>query len=564
MNDILIFFLAFFLCLISVISYGKIFEKLFLNNISFDNDRSVYTGFYGLMVLTIISLFTSYFVPHNFYHNIAIHGFGFLYFLINIFKKDKKYLKYIIIISLFSISALLISKTHDDFSYYHLPFTKYLTEYKVIFGMGHLSHGYNLLSSIFYLNSIFYLPFIKLYSFHFSLLFFLIFFNYFLLKEIFLGVNNQIIKYLYFFTFTYFNLSFTRLAEYGTDKAGQLLIVILIIKLFDLVCFDTKSKKLENIILLIPLLGFCFTLKTYFLPYCLLAVTIFMINNNFLKNFKFIFFSKAFLSLLTIMILMFLHHFISTGCLISPLPFTCFGENAIWGKNIETMKGLAVWLEQWAKAGAGPNFRAENLLLYVQNFNWLSNWFNMYFLAKFLDQLGILFTSFLVITLLFKKLSINKNNKLKNINKIFIFYLILLIIFMIWFMNHPTLRYGGYSIYFLILSIPASLLMNRLENKEFFDKRFKFFIIFIIIAFNLKNFDRIKNEFERNDVYKFSNFPYYSIKAMNFKETKFKEGLSIFSAEGHCWSTPSPCGGIPEHGYKIHKKKGYYFIQDEK
>ena len=172
MNDILVFFLAFFFCLISVISYGKIFEKLFLNNISFDSDRSVYTGFYGLMVLTIISLFTSYFVPHNFYHNIAIHGFGFLYFLINIFKKDKKYLKYIIIISLFSISALLISKTHDDFSYYHLPFTKYLTEHKVIFGMGHLNHGYNLLSSIFYLNSIFYLPFIKLYSFHFSLLFF--------------------------------------------------------------------------------------------------------------------------------------------------------------------------------------------------------------------------------------------------------------------------------------------------------------------------------------------------------------------------------------------------------
>ena len=83
-----------------------------------------------------------------------------------------------------------------------------------------------------------------------------------LIKEIFLGANNLIIKYLYFFTFTYFNLSFTRLAEYGTDKTGQLLIVILIIKLFDLICFNTKSKKLENIILLVPLLGFCITLKT--------------------------------------------------------------------------------------------------------------------------------------------------------------------------------------------------------------------------------------------------------------------------------------------------------------
>ena len=305
MNDILIFFIAFFFCLISVVSYGKIFERLFLNNNSLQSDKLVYTGFYGLMFLTIISLFTSYFFSHNFFHNIIIHGIGLCYFFINIFKKDQKYLKYIIIIALFTISALLISKTHDDFSYYHLPFTKYLTEYKVIFGMGHLNYGYNFLSSIFYLNSIFYLPFIELYSFHFSILFFLIFFNYFLIKEIFLGANNLIIKYLYFFTFTYFNLSFTRLAEYGTDKTGQLLIVILIIKLFDLICFNTKSKKLENIILLVPLLGFCITLKTYFLPYCLLGVTILMINNNFFKNFKFIIFSKAFLSLLIMVKMLF-------------------------------------------------------------------------------------------------------------------------------------------------------------------------------------------------------------------------------------------------------------------
>ena len=172
MSDFLIFFVAFFLCLISVISYGKIFERLFLRNIFFNDNISVYTGFYGLTFLTLISLFTSYFVPHNFYHNLAIHSIGFFYFFINVFKKDKKFLKYIFIISLFTISALIISKTNDDLSYYHLPFTKYITEHKIIFGMGHLNHGYNLLSSIFYLNSIFYLPFIKLYSFHFSLLFF--------------------------------------------------------------------------------------------------------------------------------------------------------------------------------------------------------------------------------------------------------------------------------------------------------------------------------------------------------------------------------------------------------
>ena len=80
MNDFLIFFVAFFFCLISVISYGKIFERLFLRNVFLDDNISVYTGFYGLTFLTLISLFTSYFVPHNFYHNIAIHSIGFFLF----------------------------------------------------------------------------------------------------------------------------------------------------------------------------------------------------------------------------------------------------------------------------------------------------------------------------------------------------------------------------------------------------------------------------------------------------------------------------------------------------
>ena len=113
-----------------------------------------------------------------------------------------------------------------------MPFTKYLTEQKVIFGMSILGHGYKLLSSLFFLNSSFYLPYIEYFSFHFSVLFFLIFFNFFLLKEIFNKGTHLVIKYLYLFSFIFFNLSFNRLSEFGTDKAGQLLIVILTIKIF--------------------------------------------------------------------------------------------------------------------------------------------------------------------------------------------------------------------------------------------------------------------------------------------------------------------------------------------
>ena len=269
---------------------------------------------------------------------------------------------------------MLISKTHDDFSYYHFTFTKYLTEQKVIFGMGIIGHGYKLLSSLFFLNSTFYLPFIEYFSFHFTLLFFLIFFNFFLyLKKLFLRVLMRLVKFLYIFAFTFFNLSFTRLAEFGTDKAGQLLIVILIIKIFQYTCFDNNKSKIDNILFLIPLLGFCISLKTYFLPYILLGLIILLLDEKFFKSLKIIFYSKSFFILFISLSIYFFHHFISTGCLISPLSLTCFGDNLYWAMIVKhIMKIYLSWLEQWAKAGAGPNFRVEDPLEYIQNFNWVS------------------------------------------------------------------------------------------------------------------------------------------------------------------------------------------------
>ena len=454
------------------------------------------------------------------------------------------------------LSALLISKTHDDFSYYHLPFTKYLTEQKIIFGMGHLNHGYNLLSSLFFLNSSFYLPYIEYYSFHFSLLFFLIFFNYFIYKEILISKNKNIIRFLYLFAFVFFNLSFNRIAEYGTDKAGQILIVLLIIKLLDHVCFD-KEKKINKLLFLIPLLGLCISLKTYFLPYLFLGFLLIFINIKNSQILKNIFFSKSFLFFSILLILNFSHHFISTGCIVSPLPYTCFGNAVIWGKDINVIYDLSIWLEQWAKAGAGPNFRVQNVSEYISNVQWVPNWIEKYFFTKFLDQLAFLIFTFLLVLVFFKKIKFY--NKISSIDKkIYYFFLILVIIFLIWFFKHPTLRYGGYSIVFLILSIPISFIFEKFENRKFFNKKFNFLIILVVVLFNTKNILRINNEIMREDLYKFSNFPYFAIDKKKFSKKKFDSGLIVFSAH-HCWSTPSPCGNISEN-LDVVKKRGYYFI----
>ena len=557
MQNFLVFFLSFYFLLISIIGYGKIFENLCFRKYKKKDDNLIYTGFYGLMFVTLISLITSYFIPHNFYHNLILHSSGFFYLFFNFNRKDRNYLKYIFYISLFTVSALMISKTNDDFSYYHFPFTKYLTEHKIIFGMGNLNHGFNLLSSLFFLNSTFYLPFINFFSFHFSLLYFLIFFNYFVLKEIFTKTNDKVIKYLYLFSFIFFNLSFNRLAEYGTDKAGQLLIVILTIKLFKLVCFDKRKNSLENILYLLPLFGFCITLKTYFLPYILLSLILLFINNQIRQNFTFVLFSKSFLSLLFLLSLIFSHHFISTGCLISPVAVTCFGDYTTWGREVNDIENLSKWLEQWAKAGAGPDFRVNDPLVYIQKLNWLGNWIDRYFIGKFTDQIGILFSSYAIVSFIFIKLKFDKSDY-RNMNKIFLFYSLLLIVFTIWFLKHPTLRYGGYSIFFLTMSLPMAFILSFFVERNNSNKNMTFLIILVVIIFNIKNFNRISNEFKRNDIFKFSNFPFFAIKNAEFTKTKFDSGLTVYTqSNGHCWGTPSPCG----QAKNVDKKRGYYFIQ---
>tara|TARA_B100001057_G_scaffold500213_1_gene614093 strand:+ start:720 stop:2420 length:1701 start_codon:yes stop_codon:yes gene_type:complete len=565
MIDIFIFLFFFYFCFFSVLGYGLFFQKVIYSNFNkkLKKVELSFNGFYGLTLLTFISFITSFFFPHNFTHNIVLHIFGFLYFFSLSGFKNFRYVKYLLLISLLVLSSLFISKTHDDFSYYHFPFTKYLTEHHIIFGMGHLNLGYNLISSTFFLNSTFYLPIINYFSFHFTAIYFLIFFNFFLIENLFKKKNQKIIRYFCLVTFIFFNLSFNRISEYGTDKTGQLLIVILVIYLLNIILYDFKKDRIQKILLLLPLLGFCITLKTYFIPYIILSLSILLICKSIKKDFKLILNSKAFLFLIIILILNFSHHFVSNGCLISPLAASCFGERFVWAIKIDEIRELALWTEQWAKAGAGPNFRVDNPLVYIDGFNWIDNWFKKYFLIKFLDQILILVFSFTMFFLITKKFKIDNTSSLKFEikKKFFIFYTLISLIFLVWLTNHPTLRYGGYSAFFLLLSIPLLILSNFFEDKKLSNKKMFYSLLIIFFLFNLKNFHRISQEFKRDDLYKFSNFPYFAIKDKEFKILEYND-INLYSAH-HCWATPSPCGNI-NNEINVLKKGDYFFLFRDK
>ena len=94
----------------------------------------------------------SFFFSHNFFHNGIILALGLILFFSKYKKKYnslKSYLNFILIIFGILILGLLISKSHDDFSYYHFPYTYYLTQESLIIGVGNLNHGFRTPSSIF-------------------------------------------------------------------------------------------------------------------------------------------------------------------------------------------------------------------------------------------------------------------------------------------------------------------------------------------------------------------------------------------------------------------------------
>ena len=88
MINTIIFILSFYILLFSTIGYGFAFYYLcFEKKENLIEIELIYIGFYGLFLITLISLLSSLIVAHNFAHNIFIHCLGIIFLFFN---KNKK------------------------------------------------------------------------------------------------------------------------------------------------------------------------------------------------------------------------------------------------------------------------------------------------------------------------------------------------------------------------------------------------------------------------------------------------------------------------------------------
>ncbi len=512
--NIFTFFIFYFLIIFSVLGFGLFFLRVLFKN-KFSKNLG-FAGLLGLFFLLIYSYYSHIFISHNNIHNVIILVIGLYFFVYYLRKIDFLSFRVLLINFSFLFLILLLFKTHDDFHYYHFPYSYYLTQNPLLIGVGQFNHGFRTQSSIFYLNSLFFLPFVKYYLFYVPTLLIMGFSNQILILKILEYLKTKKIDFIFFLSVSFFifiNIFFYRLQEHGTDRSAQILILILFLQLLIFLNFRKNAENELNQMIII--LGLIISLKAFYILYLSVPILILWILHREKKLFFFkdLFKNKIIYMFFVLIFAVLMTNFFNTGCLIYPLNLTCF-ENFQWSLNSSEINKMNQHYNLWSKAGHTPNFKVDNPEIYLQNFNWVKNWLNDYFFNKVSDLIfGLLFTSTFLILFFFKK-----EKKEINYNKNYNFLIILIFFLLIeWFINHPALRYGGYALFAILFLMPTSIIVAKFKNnfKQIYRKTIILFSI-VILIFLTRNYIRINDEFNKYNYSPFKN-PFYKVDKRHFR-----------------------------------------------
>jgi len=538
------YFLLYFSALIisfSILGYGFLLSGIIDKKLSSYNLG--YQGLLGILFLTFISYLTIFFMKHGYIHNIIVHTIGIssfiIYFKKKLFFTDIK--KFLILFSILFI-GLLIIRNHDDFNYYHLTYSLGLTEHKIFMGLGQFGHGYKHHSSLFFFNSIIFLPYIKYYLFHSLGWFTLVFVNYLILDFLLLNKVKEL-KFEYFFylfLILFINIKFSRIGGYGTDLSSQMILMSIFPLIYSTLQNNIRSDLFKsNLYMIILLITYTVTLKSFFILSFLFLIP-FLFFYDFKKIFKIVIFSKTFIiSIITILLLITVN-LAYTGCAIYPVKSTCLSNQLSWALEKDHVGAMHDWYQQWSKSGASSTYRVENPKEYIKGFNWVSNWYERYFLYKFKELILGLAGTIVILLVLFRGPKKEFLNKKKN-QSLLILFLITLILFFEWFYNHPALRYGGYHLFCIIVFIPVCYYLS--QKKLLFIEKKKTIIFLICVSFvifYLRNIERINEE---HRIVRENNFPLFFSPQQKFEKFNLENEINLYVPTdlSGCWAIKTPC-----------------------
>jgi len=532
-----------YLSSIQILITGYLFYLLFFKK-EIDSKINIFEfGFYGIFLLSFISLFLNFFIALSREINDIIFLtplFTFIFF----FKKDI-FIK-IITLSIPIAILFVLTVSYDtiyrpDAGLYHLPYVGIINESKIIIGVNNLHFRFGHTSIIQYLSALFNNHFflnngilIPLGLIYCHSLGYLIF-------EIFNKKNkNLIIIFFSLFSFSIFTMN--RYGDFGNDAPAHFLF-------FYLICEGLKSNKILYKIKKTTLISTFIFLNKVTLLLCFFVpiyLTIKEFKLKYILN-KINIFCFIFLSIFL------LKNFLISGCLIFPVEQTCI-KKAFWydygSKRNSNAINARLENEAWAKGWQDQQSPKKDFEEYLSNYNWIYLWsknHGKYIIRKITPFL--IFISVMIAIILIYEMKNNNYQRQREKNFLTDSYLLCLMCIsgsILWFLKFPVFRYG-YSYFACSLSLIIFILLRHFTIFKNPKKFLINIISLLLLSIAIKNIARIYPNLLTKNENKTTEWP--NIYSENKIEQKienipiYKNGQFLFykSKQGSCHYTSSPC-----------------------
>jgi hypothetical protein len=494
----------------SLNGYGKLLLSLVFNKNLYFNPFEI--TLFGLIFNLIFGYALYLTLGFNSYSNLIFLLLGIVLFYFYFEKKDIIYIFKSGLFILLFFSLVIISKTHEDFPSYHFQSIKDIFENKLTIGGANIDLRFAHASLFIFVQLFSIIPYFFYKFLHVS-----IFIMYFCLLGYFyyqskLSRLNKLEIFFCNFVLIILIIKFNRLSEYGYDYISQFLLLIVFHKVF----FHRK----DIIEIYKSLLIFIFAILIK--PVAILFFPIFLLflyKNNIKELFTKT--TKKFLVIFILLKIIFLlNSFIRTGCIFYPLNSTCFSKDIInWGAK-DDLKRYSNMVQLWAKGYYHQDKSKYEEKLpekkFKDNYNWIKYWIDIHFFYKISEFLFIIISIlilFLITIIRVKWKSFLYKSKKLSVSIVLSFFSVFL-----WLNFVPDFRFGFAGL--LILTFCIFIFFFK---KDFFfiEKRMIIFLCLAILFLNIKNFNRIYKEFNREDQFQFKNFPWFSTYSLEIDTSKF-------------------------------------------
>ena len=541
-------FLILFFIYLSLVGYSLFFKYSILkktHNIFYNLDI-----FYGLGLLVFIAIIINFFFPLIYLSFIfIISGIVLLYiFKRNVIFKGNLFTFSILLFFFIFISYKSPYNLAADTPFYHLQTIKWLSDFKISFGLANLEPRYGLNSIWHIIISIFN---IKIFDvnpiYYFNLIIYAVTFN-----EIFSREKKRIksLSFIYLYVTLSFILvyAFIHPSNNGTifNNLGSPEVDIVSMFFFILSGYlflkINEDKSYNHLDTLIILVIFCYLTKlSYAISVLFLLCIVFTLLD--LKSF----FKQKILYFVTFVNFFWvIRNLIISGCGVFPLNFTCF--NFSWTYDKKEIEIFSKIIKSFSR-DTPLREKYYDFNYTIETFNWLGPWFETYFLQTAIliicSIISIFSLFFLVLFFILKKNFILKK-------EFFLFLIICFLSICLW-LYAPEIRFGyGYII--SISTLLVSGIIYILINKKNFVKRYSLNLIMIILCLSVF----------------YKNLPNYKIINLDIDHKFNYENFSIASKDGNYTFFTPPSGNscaffseicvYQDGSYKASLKSSYLFF----